>query len=338
MRSIFEQIESHAPAHTLLWTDPSSGLRAFLVLDNLTLGPAAGGIRTRYYAKPEDALQDALALARAMTLKCALAGLDAGGGKCVLMDHPGLDRSKAFAYLGRRVQELGGIFRTAGDLGTTAQDLQTAAAHTRYVHTDERCLSAAVAQGLIQCMKACAAARGHGDLQNMRVAVQGVGVIGTAVIAALVQEGARVFCADLVEERAEAAARTLGAEAVPADRILTLEVDIVAPCGEGGVITAEVANQVRAWAVCGAANNIMASAEAERRLCDRDILFVPDPIASAGAVIDGIGQSVMGLLDRRPLIERLYATAREVLASSRRAGALPSDAARLLAMRRLEHR
>src|SRR5687768_6857409 len=99
------------PANFIFITHPPSGLRAFLVLDSLELGPAAGGVRTRRYPSAESALTDALELARAMTLKCALAGLDAGGGKCVVMDHDGLDRPRAFEYLGRRIEALRGAFR-----------------------------------------------------------------------------------------------------------------------------------------------------------------------------------------------------------------------------------
>ena len=333
---ILETIEKNGPSHTIIWSDPPSGLRAFLVLDNMELGPAAGGIRTHRYPSGIEAFRDALALARAMTIKCALAGLEAGGGKCVLLDHPGLDRARAFAFLGKRIEELRGAFRTAGDLGTTAADLRILAAHTRYVHTDERGLSASVARGLVQCIKACAVERGYRNIQGLRVAIQGMGVIGTAVASALSGEGAQLFCADLNPERAEQVVRVLGGTILPADEVLLAEVDIVAPCAGGGVLTADLAERMPAWAVCGAANNILASPQAERILCERGILMVPDPIASAGAVIDGIGQSVMGLADRKPLIDRLFETARQVLSLCKQTGRLPSEIAREWAFRRIQ--
>src|SRR5262245_24007427 len=105
---------AHTPEQVIEIEDAASGLQAFLVLDDTTLGPAAGGIRTRAYPPPADARNDAARLARAMTIKCAIAGLAAGGGKCVVIDHPRLDRAAAFAVLGDRIESLAGRFRTAG--------------------------------------------------------------------------------------------------------------------------------------------------------------------------------------------------------------------------------
>lgn len=323
------------PANFIFITDPPSGLRAYLVLDSLALGPAAGGVRTRRYPSAESALNDALQLARAMTLKCALAGLDAGGGKCVVIDHDGLDRQRAFEQLGKHVEALRGAFRTAGDLGTTADDLQAMARRSQYVYLDERGLSAAVARGMLRCIEACAAERGQNGVSGLRVAVQGAGSIGAAVAEALAGAGARVVCADIDAERAERVAERVGGSTCSPDEVLFMDVDIVAPCATGGVITAEVARRLRAFAVCGAANNILASAEAGQALAARGILHVPDPIASAGAVIEGVGRVVMNLPDPTPLIDRLGETAREVLAEAKSSGRPPAEVAEARALRRV---
>lgn len=319
--------------------DPRSGLRAFLVLDDLTLGPAAGGIRTWRYASAREGLEDALKLARAMTLKCALGGLDAGGGKCVVLDHEGLDRARAFEHLGRRIEELRGVFRTAGDLGTTATDLEAAARGSQYVHTDEGGLAAAVGRGLLRCIEACAGVRGlGGGAIGLRVAIQGAGAIGEAVARALTEAGARVLVADIDGARAERVARAVGGEAIGPEEVLVADVDVVAPCAVGGVVTVEVARRLRAWAVCGAANNALASGEAAVLLAERGILHVPDPIASGGAVVLGVGRSVMGLPDCGPLIDKLGETAREVLEEAARSGRTPSAVAEERAYRRLRER
>jgi leucine dehydrogenase len=319
----------------LLWRDAASGLEAILVIDDLTLGPAAGGVRTRAYGSPEDALADAAALARAMTIKCALAGLDAGGGKCVVLDHAGLDRARGFRVLGERIAELGGLFRTAGDLGTTAADLAAMASRCPWVHDDERGLAGAVARGLLRCIEACAGLRGA-SVAGLAVAVQGCGAIGAAAARLLAAAGARLGVADLDPARARAIAGETGAEiAAPAD-LLAAPVDVIAPCALGGVLDVEAARAVRAWAVCGAANNLLASPEAEEVLVRRGILVVPDAVASAGAVIEGIGRTVMQLPDRTPLIDALGGTARRILEESRATGALPSAVARQLARARID--
>lgn len=311
----FDALEASGLRRAYFVSDAASGLRAVIAIDDLTLGPGAGGVRTRAYPNVAAALADAAQLARAMTLKCSLGGLDAGGAKAVVLDHPGLDRERAFTVLGRRIQELGGIFRTAGDLGTTARDLEVMARETDYVHTEEVGLSAAVARGLLRCVEACAERRGV-EVPGLRVAVQGVGAIGAAVARALTDAGAELRISDLDHDKTEALAALIGAEAVPAGGILREAVDVVCPCAVGGVLTAEAVAELDAWAVVPGANNVLADAAAGQALHGRGVLFVPDVIASAGAVVDGIGRSVMGITDRSPLIDRLGDTAQVVLARS----------------------
>jgi leucine dehydrogenase len=327
---MFKRMEDLELDRAVLWRDAASGLEAILAIDDVTLGPAAGGVRTRAYRSPGDALADAVALARAMTLKCALAGLTAGGGKCVVLDHAGLDRARGFRVLGERVAELGGLFRTAGDLGTTAADLAAMASRCPWVHTDESGLAGAVAHGLLRCIEACAALRGVA-VADLRVAVQGAGSIGAAVAQRLSAAGARLIVADVDAARARAVAGEIGATVGDPAAILTAPVDVIAPCAVGGVIDVVVARSMRAWAVCGAANHLLASPEAEDALIARGVLAVPDVVASAGAVIEGIGRTVMQLSDRTPLIEALGTTARRILEESRLTGARPSAIARQMA-------
>lgn len=286
------------------------------------------------YRSVAEALSDAAGLARAMTLKCSLGGLDAGGGKTVVMDHDGLDRERAFEVLGARIEELGGLFRTAGDLGTTAADLEAMARTTRYVHTEEVDLTAAVARGLLRCVEACCERKGV-EVEGIRVAVQGVGAIGAAVSRALADAGAELVIADLDRERAEALAALVGARTTSTDGILTEDVDIVCPCAIGGVLTEKTVAELRAWAVVPGANNTLADDAAGAALHQRGILLVPDVIASAGAVVDGIGRTVMLLPDRTLLVDRLGDTAREVLARAEVRDRPATEVARSIAMERI---
>ncbi len=300
-----------------VYRDQRSGLQAVLVIDDLTLGPAAGGVRTKTYAGIADATRDAAALAKAMSYKTALAGIAAGGGKMVVLNDPHLDRPAAFARLGQYVQELGGLFRTAGDLGTTVDDLSNMARHCEYVHLEEAQLAGAVALGVLRCMEACAAEHGGSlGIKGLRIAVQGCGAIGAAVARVLKGAGARLYVADAKPQLAKKLAKEIDAKAVSADKILTADVDILAPCAVGGVITEELVDQLRTWAVCGGANNMVATPAAAEALRAKGILHVPDVISSAGAVIAGIGRTVMNLDDPAPIIEELGQTARELLQQS----------------------
>lgn len=312
-----------------------AGLKAFLVIDDTTLGPAAGGIRTHAYSSDAEALADARKLARAMTLKCSLAGLDAGGGKMVVLDHPGLDRKKVFAFLGARVEELEGRFRTAGDYGTTSDDIRTMAEHTQWAHDFTHPLADAVAHGVCVCMAALADEHEGRTLEGLRVAVQGCGFIGAAVARALKAAGATLLVSDISAPLVQATASSLDAEVIEPDELLAADVDVIAPCAIGGVIDTQTADSIRAWGVCGAANNILASPEAGDRLMERDVLFVPDPVSSAGGVIEGIGTTVMGLDDRTPLIERLGETTRAIVRESKAEKTSPSAVAERLAERRI---
>jgi leucine dehydrogenase len=321
---IFAILESRRSPRCVLFSDADAGLRAVLVLDDMTLGPAAGGIRTRAYASIEAAVDDAAALARAMTIKCALGGVNAGGGKMVVLDQPGLNRAAAFARLGELVEELGGMFHTAGDLGTTAADLDIMARHCQYVQTRLGELSRSVARGVVRCLEACAQVAGKPGLAGLRVAVQGCGAVGSAVARDLARAGAELVIADIDEDRAHALAAELDARVVDAHDILTCDADIISPCAIGGVITAALVDAMRGWALCGAANRIVADPQASRRLHARGILHVPDVVASAGAVVDGVGETVMGLSDRSALIDALGQTALELLIAGKQSGR-PTD-------------
>lgn len=335
MDDYFSVIAAAGGSRVIVVSDERSGLRAFIAIDDTTLGPAAGGVRTMRYPTSHDALHDALRLARAMTLKCSLAGLDAGGGKAVVLLHDALDREAAFVRLGEIVEELGGLFRTAGDLGTTVADLQAMARSSRYVHTDERNLAAAVGRGILRCIEGCAAVRGV-DPAGLVVAVQGAGSIGASTAYTLAAAGMRVLIADVDNDRASrVAAEIPGVQVVGAQNILFERVDVLTPCAIGGVITEEIARSTQAWAICGGANNALASAEVARALAARGVLHVPDPIASAGAVIDGIGRSVMGFADPTPLIDQLGNTAREVLEEARSSGKTPVEVAEVRARERI---
>jgi len=333
---LFPALQEVDARHAVFWTDENSGLRAILVIDDVTLGPAAGGVRTVPYPSVRDALADAAQLARAMTIKCALAGLDAGGAKVVVLDHERWDRAEAFEQLGRRVEDLGGLFRTGSDLGTTHEDLEHMARWTKHAHTENLAFADSVARGLLRCIEACADLHGDDKVAGLRVAVQGCGAIGAAAARTLAGAGLEVLVADTNAARADEVAAAVGATVVSPEDLLDADVDIIAPCAVGGVLTRPRAESLRAWAVCGAANNVLSEPAVDEVLSARGVLHVPDVIASAGAVIDGIGREVMGLEDRTPLIDRLGQVAREVLEESKRSGVTPSVVAEQRARRRID--
>ncbi len=319
----------------LFLADRASGLRAILCIDDLRAGPAAGGIRTRAYPRVEDAAAEVAGLARGMTIKCALAGLAAGGAKTVVLDHSGMDRPAAFRALGGYIEELAGRYHAAGDFGTTAADLAAAAERTRFVHINEPDLAGAVGESVARCLRVAFDRLDGGALAGRTVGIQGCGAIGAAVAGRLHDAGARLVVADVVPERAEAL-RSLGADVVAPEAILQAEVDALVPAALGGVLDERSAPAVRARVVCGAANGVMAGDEVGRALSARGVILVPDALGSAGAVMEGIGSAVMGLSDRTPLFAALEETTREVLDRAEETGESPDAVARRLAFERLD--
>ncbi len=305
-----EELKRDHVARALRVTHAPSGLHALIVLDELSLGPAAGGVRTRVYESEDLAYEDAARLARAMTIKCALGHLDAGGGKTTVLLHEGLKRRDAFRALGEAVESLGGEYHCAGDLGTTSADLAAMAETCSTVHHDEAPLAKSVARGMRRCAEAIANALER-DLASLRLAVQGVGAIGEAVAHEFRDH--EMWIADLDPERAERVASEVSATVVEPSAILCADVDILMPCAVGGVITEQVVRDMRAVALCPGANNVVADVGGAHALVVRHIAHVPDTVSSAGAVIDGIGRTVMGLSNREPLIDRLREVAALIL-------------------------
>ncbi len=314
--------------------EDASGLLAFIVIDSTVLGPAAGGTRTAHYASLDDALSDACALARAMTYKCALGGLDAGGAKAVIIASKLKDREAAFAAYGQAVATLGGRFRTAGDFGTTGADLAVAARHApHFVHgaTDDDALQLAQAVG--KTVLSCAtAALGH---TPKSAAVQGVGAMGEAVARTFAAQGSQLTLCDLDADRAASLAAELGAKTCAVASFASLDVDVLSPCAKGGVVDIPFAKHLRAKVVCGAANCLVDSPEAER-LAAKTAVIVPDLLSSSGAVIAGVAQSVMRV-PSAPLLDAVEGTCARVLSEAKENGALLSEAAIAHARARLRH-
>ena len=255
-----------------------------------------------------------------MTIKCALAGLSAGGGKCVVLDHPGLDRCAAFAALGEQVQALGGRFRTAGDLGTTTADLKAAKSRSEFVHVDDDHLqlAAAVGKTVLAGIGAALDIEDTASLDGVKVGVQGAGVIGEAVARTLARAGARLWVNDLDNDRARQVADSVGAEVASSVACAHWNVDVLAPCAMGGALGVAHLKALKAKAVVGGANGILRPSELgpiAEVLKERSIVFVPDVLSSSGAVIAGIARTVMHV-DPEPLLAAVKDTTERVLMQS----------------------
>jgi leucine dehydrogenase len=342
----FDLMEQYDYENLFFCQDRSIGLKAIIAIHDTTLGPAAGGTRMWPYATEKDAIKDAMRLARAMTYKCAAAGINFGGGKCVIIGDPKKDKTEALLRaLGRFIQRLGGLFVTGIDVGTTVRDMEIMRMESPYVVTVSEELGGpgdtapATALGVVKGIHACLkAVYGSADPAGRSVAVQGVGAVGKDVVKRLVEEGAVVTIADIDQERVARIAAEYHVSVVPPDEIASLPVDVYCPCALGAVLNDRSLPELRCKIVCGSANNQLAEDRHGDLLDQRGILYAPDYIVNAGGVLTGIDSLNPGGFNPRraeATVVRIYETMEKVIALSRERQIPTYRAADVLAEQRI---
>lgn len=343
LRSDFDHlILETAFEHVTVVRDEATRCFALLAVHDTRRGPAFGGIRRHRYASPTHALADVLRLAQAMTLKAAVAGIRGGGGKIVLLDRPDLDRPGAYRRIGAAVEMLGGRLYTGPDAGTEDRDLEEVAKATRYVTQPSRlgpsALAQATATGVFAAIRAVATRLGHTDVRGLHVAVQGVGEVGARLVAELVAAGARVTIEDADTERCKRiAAAHRGVAMVEHGAILGLDCDVFAPCAFGGVIHDLTLPGFRARAIVGSANNVLSAPEHGERLFAKGVLYAPDFVVNAGALIHGALWHLEGQAPPRERIEAIGARVGAILDRALAENTPPERIAERMAQEAVEH-
>jgi valine dehydrogenase (NAD+) len=337
---------AHSHEQVVFAADDESGLRAIIGVYSTALGPALGG--TRFYPYPSEraALEDVLELSRAMAYKNALAGLDHGGGKAVIIGDPAADKTEALllAY-GRAVEALGGRYVTACDVGTYVQDMDVVSRATR--HATGRSpenggagdSSVLTAYGVFQGMRAGAAhVWGEPTLAGRTVGVAGVGKVGRHLVAHLVEDGAHVVVTDVDGQAVEAvrAAHPQVEVVDDVDALVGSTLDVYSPCALGHALTDEVVATLSARLVCGGANNQLAHPGVEALLAARGIVYAPDYCVNAGGVIQ-VADELHGFSFERAKAKasQIFDTTAQVLATAAAEGISPATAADRLAERRM---
>ncbi len=342
--SLFDHLEGHE--QVVVCQDERSGLRAIIAIHSTARGPALGGTRFHAYPSDADALRDALNLARGMSYKAALAGLDLGGGKAVILGDPLTDKTPALlrAY-GRFVQSLAGRYYTACDVGTFSEDMDVIAEESRFVTGRTVAQGGAgdssvlTAYGVFQGMRAAAEATwGAPTLAGRTVGVAGVGKVGHHLVEHLLEDGARVVVSDTYEP---AVRRVLDAHpevsaVADTDALVAAPLDVYSPCALGDALTDGVVATLQARVVCGAANNQLAHPGVEKQLADRGILYAPDYVVNAGGLIQ-VADELHGFdFERaRARASLILDTTREVFALAGTEGVPPAVAADRIAEQRM---
>jgi len=274
-----------------VYYEPSCGYRGIIAIHSTVLGPALGGTRFWSYRSDEEALVDCLRLARGMTYKAAVAGLNLGGGKSVILgDNRTTRREALFRAHGRHVESLGGRYITAEDVGTSTSDMEYIKAETNHVTGligKSGDPSPVTAYGVYRGMKACVHYRcGSDRLAGKTVALQGCGSVGYHLAKLLHTEGAHVVCTDIDPERVRRVVEECGATTVATNEIYDVRADIFAPCALGAVINDDTIRRLRVEIVAGGANNQLAEDRHGDLLEERHVTYAPDYVINGGGLIN----------------------------------------------------
>ena len=293
--SVFDhpEFDQHESLHFV--QDPGTGLKSIIAIHSTALGPAAGGCRRWQYASEDDAITDVLRLSRGMTYKNAVAGLKFGGGKSVILADDAAPKSpELFHAFGREIEALGGRYITAEDVGCSVEDMRIVNKETNYVsglpksgHSAGGDPSPHTALGVFLGIQAALKVKlGNESLDGIRVAVQGVGHVGLHLCRLLNDAGASLVVADISNDSLKLARDEFPVTVVAPTEILGSDVDVLAPCALGNILTAQTIPGLKAKIVAGAANNQLATDDDGMRLTERDILYAPDYVINAGGIIN----------------------------------------------------
>lgn len=344
----FDYMQKHGYEQLVYYYDRFSGLKGFICIHNTTLGPALGGTRVWEYADEEDAVLDVMRLARGMTKKAACAGLNLGGGKAVIIGNSKalrkdtVRREAFWRSFGRYVDSLGGRFITAEDVGTSPDDMALVRMETDHVvglPTTSGDPSPFTAIGVLKGIKACLKeVNGSAKLEGIRVAVEGVGHVGSALCDMLKEEGAILTICDIDQEAVRTVAERTGATIVDKEAIYDVDCDVFAPCALGAILNDNSIPRLKAKIIAGSANNQLEDSERHGKMVhDLGLTYAPDYVINAGGLIN-VYNEIIGYCKDAALadVDRIYDRIREIIRESRETNTPAYLVADRMAERRIE--
>nr|WKN39909.1 Glu/Leu/Phe/Val dehydrogenase dimerization domain-containing protein [Tunicatimonas sp. TK19036] len=322
--SLFDLMTPYEHEQVVYCYDAATGLKAIVAIHSTELGPAMGGTRMWHYASDEEALTDALRLARGMTYKSAISGLNVGGGKAVLIGNPHQLKNEAYLRrFGKFIDSLSGKYVTAGDVNMTLRDLEYIRMETRHVTGLPETIGGSGASSLITAygvymgMKAAAQeAFGTDSLEGKKIAVQGAGAVGSKLIEYLTKEKALVFVSDVEESKLQKISQEFGAHVVSPEGIYDIPADIYSPCALGATLNDDTLSRLSCQVIAGGANNQLADEQKHGSLLrEKGVVYAPDFLVNAGGIM-AVAAEYFGEFSRDYLFqkaERIYDVCLDVL-------------------------
>lgn len=342
----FDQMERRGHEGVFFCVDHETGLRAIIAIHDTTLGPALGGCRMKKYNSEEEALTDVLRLSRAMTYKSSMAGLNLGGGKSVVMlDSPEQKTPELLRSFAERINLLRGNYIGAGDIGSNTDDLQIMHQYSPHItglaKEDGGLGDSAIltSLGVFKGIQAAVKEKlQRDDMDGLRVAIQGAGKVGYHLVEHLLNAGCQVWISDINEKALAFVKENFPAVTVcDTLQLYDKEVDVFSPNAVGGTVTEGVAYGLKAKILAGGANNPLASEQIGHVLAKRGILYAPDFVINAGGVIMVACEiEKLSFEEAQKKTEGIFDTTLRVFDYAKRNELLPWDAARELALKRIQ--
>jgi leucine dehydrogenase len=345
---VFGQLSFDNHEQIVFCNDKDTGLKAIIGIHNTVLGPALGGTRMWQYNNEWEALNDALRLSRGMTFKSAVAGLNLGGGKAVIIGDAKTQKTpELMRRFGEFVHSLSGKYITAEDIGMETSDMDLVRDVTPYVTGISESRGGAgnpspiTAYGVFVGMKAAAKYKYGSDvLEDKRVIVQGIGHVGESLVEHLTNEGAKVIITDINQERLEEVKAKYGAEIYTGEDIYTLDADIYAPCALGATINDSTINKLNVDIIAGAANNQLENEAVHGKiLSEKGIVYAPDFVINAGGIINVYAElEGYGKTEIMRKTENIYNTTLEIIKNAEANNVTTHAASLAIAKSRIEAR
>jgi len=343
--NLFSEMTDMGHEQVVFCRNDDVGLRAIIAIHDTTLGPALGGLRLYNYGNEQDALRDVLRLSRGMTYKAAVAGLDLGGGKAVIMGDPSIKSEALFRSFGRHVQSLGGRYITAEDMNTTVEDMNAISRETEWVMGAGSYQGGAgdpspvTAWGVFQGIRACLeVVYGSPDVSGRTIAIQGVGNVGWHLARYLNEEGAKLLYTDISERKLRKIQEDFGGKIIDEEEFFSTECDVLAPCAVGGIVNKETIPKIRAPIIAGGANNQLDDEEVDgARLEEAGITYAPDYVINAGGLIH-VYSELKGFPVEKAMSDAslIFDTVKRVINKAKSLGITTTDASNQVAEERME--
>ena len=346
---VFESIKQYGQHEQLIFfNEPSVNLKGIIAIHSTALGPALGGCRMWPYTSEKDALLDVLRLSRGMTYKSAVAGLEQGGGKSVIIYDPKKKTPDMFKAFGRIIQSLNGSYTTAEDVGTSVQDMHYIRESTPFVTGLSKEMGGSgdpspwTAQSTLVGMKSAVAYKlNKNSLAGLKVAIQGMGHVGVYLAEYLLKEDCQLIISDIFDKKTRAFQNQHPqVKVVSPDKIYDEECDIFSPCALGSIINVNTLNRLKCSIIAGAANNQLDVSKTENIIRDKNILYAPDFVINAGGVISVFVESKGGYSAQKTKkrIDNIYHVLTEIFFRSDEQQKNPTEVALDIARDRIKRK